>query len=81
MTSKIRQVNMGLLFFLFQWLELVDPESTDHLLFMYPIANVIWGVIALCFHQKRRPTGRARVSPPCSSQVVGVEGWGSGLEL
>jgi hypothetical protein len=29
-------------------------ESTDHLLFECPIAKVIWGVIALCFHQNDR---------------------------
>jgi hypothetical protein len=32
------------------------PESTDHLLFICHIAKVIWGAIAICFHQKTRPS-------------------------
>jgi hypothetical protein len=32
-----------------------SPETIDHLFFECPIAKVIWGVIAMCFHQKCRP--------------------------
>jgi hypothetical protein len=31
------------------------PEDCDHLMFLCPIARVVWGVIAICFHQKTRP--------------------------
>jgi hypothetical protein len=32
-----------------------EPEDCDHLMFLCPIARVVWGVIAICFHQKTRP--------------------------
>jgi hypothetical protein len=32
------------------------PESVDHLFFGCPIAKVVWGVIAICFGQKTRPS-------------------------
>jgi hypothetical protein len=31
-------------------------ESVDHLLFYCPFAKVVWGVVALSFHQRDRPT-------------------------
>jgi hypothetical protein len=31
------------------------PELVDHLFFECPTAKVIWGVIAICFHQNSRP--------------------------
>jgi hypothetical protein len=33
-----------------------EPETVDHLLFSCPVANVVWGIIALCFGQHNRPT-------------------------
>jgi hypothetical protein len=32
-----------------------QDENVDHLLFMCPIAKVIWGFIAICFNQSDRP--------------------------
>jgi hypothetical protein len=32
------------------------PEDCDHLMFSCPIAKVVWGVIASCFHQSQRPS-------------------------
>jgi hypothetical protein len=31
-------------------------ETVDHLFFLCPIAKVIWGLVALCFGIKTRPT-------------------------
>jgi hypothetical protein len=31
-------------------------ETPDHLLFTCPIAKVVWGVVAICFHQRTRPS-------------------------
>jgi hypothetical protein len=28
---------------------LLKPETIDHLLFSFPMAKVIWGIIAICF--------------------------------
>jgi hypothetical protein len=30
------------------------PKDCDHLMFFCPIAKVIWGVIASCFHQSQK---------------------------
>jgi hypothetical protein len=32
------------------------PEDCDHQMFSCPIAKVIWGVVASCFHQPHRPS-------------------------
>jgi hypothetical protein len=34
----------------------VVQQTVDHLLFSCPIAKVVWGVVALCFHQNNRPS-------------------------
>jgi hypothetical protein len=31
-------------------------ESVDHLLFQCPISRVVWGVLAICFNQRARPS-------------------------
>jgi hypothetical protein len=30
-------------------------ENVDHFLFQCPVAKVVWGIIAMCFHQRVRP--------------------------
>jgi hypothetical protein len=37
-----------------------NPENMDHLLFECPIAKVVCGVIAICFHKKCRPLSYAQ---------------------
>jgi hypothetical protein len=32
-----------------------EPKNNDHLFFSYPIAKVVWGVVAKCFQQNTRP--------------------------
>jgi hypothetical protein len=32
-----------------------SAETVDHLLFTYPIAKVVWGIVAMCFHLNIRP--------------------------
>jgi hypothetical protein len=32
-----------------------DLEDCDHLMFSCPVSKIIWGVIAMCFHQTTRP--------------------------
>jgi hypothetical protein len=32
-----------------------NPETTDNIMFSCPTAKVVWGVVALCFHQRNRP--------------------------
>jgi hypothetical protein len=31
----------------------IDLETVDHLFFECPIAKVIWGIVAICFHSCR----------------------------
>jgi hypothetical protein len=33
-----------------------EPEDTYHLFFKCHVARVVWGIIALCFHQMVRPS-------------------------
>jgi hypothetical protein len=33
-----------------------DIETVNHLLFYCPIARVVWGLLAICFQQKNRPS-------------------------
>jgi hypothetical protein len=35
----------------------------DHLLFSCPVAKVIWGILAICFQQKDRPTAVENFDP------------------
>jgi hypothetical protein len=33
-----------------------SAETVDHLLFQCPISKVVWEILALCFHQRDRPS-------------------------
>jgi hypothetical protein len=49
------------------------PESCDHLMFTCPIAKVIWGIIAVCFHQKTRPSNYEQFWIWISNALLGGE--------
>jgi hypothetical protein len=46
-------------------------EDTDHLLFECPIAKVIWGDIALCFHQNDMPSSYNQFCPWIEKSLLG----------
>jgi hypothetical protein len=49
------------------------PKTIDHLFFECPIAKVIWGVIAVCFHQRCRPLSYAQYWAWIPSALPGGE--------
>jgi hypothetical protein len=38
-------------------------ETVDHLLFQCPVAKVVWGTLAICFHQSDRPSSYEQFWP------------------
>jgi hypothetical protein len=48
-------------------------ETIDHLMFSYPVAKAVWGVVALCFHQRDRPNGYKQYWPWVKKALPGVK--------
>jgi hypothetical protein len=46
-------------------------EDTDHLLLVCPISKVIWGVIAMCFHQNDMPSSYDQFWPWLEKSLPG----------
>jgi hypothetical protein len=48
-------------------------KTVDHLLFSCPVAKVVWGVIAVCFGQRIRPSSYEEFWPWIQKALVGGE--------
>jgi hypothetical protein len=46
-------------------------ETIDHMMFSCPVAKVVWGVVALCFHQKDRPSCYKQYWPWVKKALLG----------